>query len=162
MVSYHRTRRSRSALAYGSRSTTAAENTSTGSYTTTGDATQTSDGGAHWRLEGRTHPIAPPAPKLQVGNLPGFGYPTGAVFLADGRGWLLQDRGNMLVTLDGGHTWRNSPITQPDTIAAQSATLLDDSTGYVLLRGCKVRLVRTTDAGKTWTTLHRWNSPTQC
>ncbi len=123
---------------------------------------QTSDGGAHWRLEGRTHPIAPPEPKLQVGNLPGYGYPTGAVFLADGRGWLLQDRGNMLVTLDGGHTWRNSPITQPDTIAAQSATLLDDRTGYVLLRGCKVRLARTTDAGKTWTTLYRWNSPTQC
>jgi len=33
------TRRSCSALAYGSRSTAAAENTSTSSYTTTGDAT---------------------------------------------------------------------------------------------------------------------------
>ncbi len=39
MVSYHRTRRSRSALAYGSRSTAAAETTSTGSYTTSWDAT---------------------------------------------------------------------------------------------------------------------------
>lgn len=38
MVSYHRTRRSRSALAYGSRSTAPTEN-STGSYTTSGDAT---------------------------------------------------------------------------------------------------------------------------
>jgi len=35
------TRRSCSALAYGSRSTAAAENTSTSSYTTTGDATPT-------------------------------------------------------------------------------------------------------------------------
>ena len=34
-----RTRRSCSALAYGSRSTAAAEKTSTGSYTTNGDAT---------------------------------------------------------------------------------------------------------------------------
>jgi hypothetical protein len=40
VVSYHRTRRSRSALAYGSRSTTAAETTSTRSYTTNGDATR--------------------------------------------------------------------------------------------------------------------------
>ena len=39
MVSYHRTRRSRSALAYGSHSTATAETTSTGSYTTNGDAT---------------------------------------------------------------------------------------------------------------------------
>ena len=41
MVSYHRTCRSRSALAYGSRSTATAETTSTGSYTTSGDATPT-------------------------------------------------------------------------------------------------------------------------
>jgi len=39
VVSYHRTRRSRSALAYGSRSTATAETTSTGSCTTSGDAT---------------------------------------------------------------------------------------------------------------------------
>jgi hypothetical protein len=39
VVSYHRTRRSRSALAYGSRSTATAQKTSTGSYTTSGDAT---------------------------------------------------------------------------------------------------------------------------
>ena len=40
MVSYHPARRSRSALAYGSRSTATAETTSTGSYTTNGDATE--------------------------------------------------------------------------------------------------------------------------
>ena len=123
---------------------------------------RTTDGGAHWTLEGRTHPIAPPKPKLQLGNLPGYGYPIGATFLADGRGWLLQDRGYMLVTTDAGHTWRDSPITKPDTIAGQSADLLTDKLGFVLLRGCTVRLVRTTDAGKTWTTLDHWNSPTQC
>jgi len=39
VVSYHRTRRSRSALAYGSRSTATTETNSTGSYTTSGDAT---------------------------------------------------------------------------------------------------------------------------
>jgi photosystem II stability/assembly factor-like uncharacterized protein len=123
---------------------------------------RTADGGRHWTLEGRTHPLAPPEPKLQLGNLPGYGYPIGATFLADGRGWLLQDRGYMLVTTDAGHTWRNSPITEPDTIAAQSADLLSEKLGFVLLRGCTVRLVRTTDAGKTWTTLNRWKSPTQC
>ena len=44
MVSYHRTRRSRSALAYGPRSTTATQTTSTGSYTTNGDATMSGPG----------------------------------------------------------------------------------------------------------------------
>lgn len=122
----------------------------------------TSDGGSHWKLEGRTHPIGPPEPKQQVGNLPGYGYPTGASFLVDGHGWLLQGRGDMLVTTDGGHTWRHSSLTEPDTIAAQSADLLNDGLGFVLLRGCKVRLVRTDLAAATATTLERWNSPTQC
>ena len=123
---------------------------------------ETRDGGTHWQLEARTHPIAPPEPKLRVGTITGYGYPTGMTFLPDGHGWLLQDRGYMLTTVDGGHTWRPSHITKLDTIAAQSADLLTDNLGFVLLRGCTVRLVRTTDAGKHWTTLDRWNSPTQC
>jgi photosystem II stability/assembly factor-like uncharacterized protein len=122
----------------------------------------TADGGSHWKLEGRTHPIGPPEPKQQVGNLPGYGYPTGASFLADGHGWLLQGRGYMLVTTDGGHTWQHSSLTEPDTIAAQSADLLGDRLGFVLLRGCTVRLVRTHLAAGPATTLERWNSPTQC
>jgi len=123
---------------------------------------QTGDGGVHWRLRGRTHPIAPPEPKLQLGNLPGFGYPTGAAFLADGHGWLLQDRGSMLVTTDGGRTWQRSPLTRPDTIVAQSADLLSGGLGFVLLRGCSVRLVRTGLAAASATTLDRWSSPTRC
>ena len=97
---------------------------------------ETNDGGTHWQLKGRTHPIGPPEAKLQVGNLPGFGYPTGAVFLPDGHGWLLQDRGQMLITSDGGHTWRASPLTKPDTIAGQSADLLNGKLAFLLLRGC--------------------------
>lgn len=122
----------------------------------------TSDGGSQWKLEGRTHPIGPPEPKQQIGNLPGYGYPVGATFLADGHGWLLQSRGYMLVTTDGGHTWQHSRLTELDTIAAQSADLLSDKLGFVLLRGCTVRLVRTDLAAATATTLDRWNSPTQC
>jgi photosystem II stability/assembly factor-like uncharacterized protein len=122
----------------------------------------TSDGGTRWTLKGRTHPIAPPEPKQQVGNLPGYGYPIGGTFLADRHGWLLQGRGYMLVTGDGGTTWRHSPLTQPDTIAAQSADLLSDGTGFILLRGCTVRLVRTDSAATRATTLDRWRSPTQC
>ena len=122
----------------------------------------TSDGGSHWQLEGRTHPIAPPEPNQQIGNLPGYGYPVDATFLANGHGWLLQGRGYMLVTSDGGHTWQHSPLTQLDSIAGQSADLLSDTLGFVLLRGCTVRLVRTNLAAATATTLDRWNSPTQC
>jgi photosystem II stability/assembly factor-like uncharacterized protein len=122
----------------------------------------TSDAGRHWALKGRTHPIGPPEPKQQVGNLPGYGYPTGAAFLPNGHGWLLQGRGYMLVTDDGGTSWRHSPLTQLDTIAAQSAELLSDKTGFILLRGCAVRLVRTDRAAVSATTIDRWRSPTQC
>jgi photosystem II stability/assembly factor-like uncharacterized protein len=122
----------------------------------------TSDGGEHWTLKGRTHPIAPPEPKQQVGNLPGYGYPIGGTFLADGHGWLLQGRGYMLITEDGGTTWRHSPLTQLDAIGAQSADLLDDAVGFILLRGCTVRLVRTDIAATTATTIGQWKSPTQC
>jgi photosystem II stability/assembly factor-like uncharacterized protein len=122
----------------------------------------TTDGGTSWELRGRTHPIGPPEPKQQVGNLPGYGYPTDATFLADGHGWVLQGRGDMLITADGGHTWQHSPLTKPDTIAAQSADLLSDRLGFVLLRGCTVRLVRTNLTTTAATTLKRWNSPTQC
>jgi photosystem II stability/assembly factor-like uncharacterized protein len=122
----------------------------------------TTDGGTSWELRGRTHPIGPPEPKQQVGNLPGFGYPTDATFLADGHGWLLQGRGYMLITADDGHTWQHSSLTQLDTIAGQSADLLSDRLGFVLLRGCTVRLVRTNLTTTAATTLKRWNSPTQC
>jgi photosystem II stability/assembly factor-like uncharacterized protein len=122
----------------------------------------TSDGGSRWTLAGRTHPIAPPEPAQQVGNLPGFGYPTGATFLGDGHGWLVQSRGEMLVTADGGRTWQRSPLTVRDEVVAQAADLLDETLGVVLLRGCTVRLVRTDLAARTATTLHRWSSPTRC
>ena len=123
---------------------------------------QTSDGGSRWTLESRVHPIGPPEPTQQLGNLPGFGYPTSAVFLADGHGVLLQERGQTLLTSDGGRSWRPLAITRPDTVAGQSATWLSDTLGFMLLRGCKVQLVRTTNGGSGWTTLARWNSPTQC
>jgi photosystem II stability/assembly factor-like uncharacterized protein len=123
---------------------------------------ETRDGGTHWQLEARTHPIGPPEPKLQVGHIAGHGYPTGIVFMPDGHGWLLQSRGFMLTTVDGGHTWTPSHITKPDTIAATSADLLTDNVGYVLLRGCNVQLDRTTNGGKSWTTVNTWKSPTQC
>lgn len=123
---------------------------------------QTDDGGAHWRLRSRVHPIGPPKPALRVGAIDGFGYVTGMQFLPGGQGWLWEDRGWLLTTTDGGLDWRKSPLTKPDQIAAQSASLLDRHTGYMLLRGCTVRLVRTTDGGRTWTTAKSWHSPTQC
>ena len=50
-----RPRRSRSALAYGSRSTATAETTSTGSYTTNGDATTGDDTVRSDRIASATH-----------------------------------------------------------------------------------------------------------
>jgi photosystem II stability/assembly factor-like uncharacterized protein len=82
--------------------------------------------------------------------------------IPDGHGWLLQGRGYMLITTNDGHTWQHSPLTKRDAIAGQSADLLSDTLGFVLLRGCTVRLVRTDLAAASATTLERWNSPTQC
>jgi photosystem II stability/assembly factor-like uncharacterized protein len=124
----------------------------------------TSDGGTTWRLRAQTRfPGLPGAvgPRSR-GNLPAFGYVTGIAFLADGSGWLWEDRGWLLVTRDGGTHWRRSAITRPDQIAARSASLLSDRVGYALLRGCEVRLVRTGDGGAGWTTIDRWSSPTPC
>ncbi len=123
---------------------------------------QTRDGARTWTLRSRVHPIGPPKPALQLGNLPAFGYPTGLSFLPDGRGWLWEDRGWLLTSSDGGAHWRKAAITQADEVAATSATLLGDKLGFVLLRGCTVRLVRTSDGGRSWQLLERWKSPTTC
>jgi photosystem II stability/assembly factor-like uncharacterized protein len=123
---------------------------------------QTRDGARSWTLRSRVHPIGPPEPALQLGNLPGFGYPTGLSFLPDGRGWLWEDRGWLLTSGDGGAHWRKAVITQPDQVAATSASLLGDKLGFVLLRGCTVKLVRTSDGGNSWRLLKRWKSPTTC
>ena len=123
----------------------------------------TGDGGRSWTIRARTRFVSAPNERLpNLGNLPLFGYPAGISFLANGEGWLWEGRGWLLMTRDGGRSWRKSAITQADTTAAQSADLLDDQVGYVLLRGCTVRLVRTGDGGQTWTTVKRWASPTRC
>jgi photosystem II stability/assembly factor-like uncharacterized protein len=124
----------------------------------------TADGGATWQLRARTKFPGLPAPSRlrNRGDLPSYGYVTGIGFLADGHGWLWEDRGWLLMTRDGGSHWQKSPITQADQVAAQSASVLDEVTGYVLLRGCTVRLVRTSDGGKSWRLVRRWGSPTTC
>jgi hypothetical protein len=60
------------------------------------EVSEARDGGTHSQMEARTRPVAPPEPKLRVGNITGYGHPTGVTFLADGYGWLLQDRGYVL------------------------------------------------------------------
>jgi len=124
----------------------------------------TSDAGATWRLRALTgFPGLPGATgQRNRGDIPAFGYVTGIAFLADGRGWLWEDRGWLLMTRDGGTHWRRSRITRPDQIAARSASLLSSRVGYVLLAGCRVRLVRTADGGAGWTTVDRWSAPGRC
>jgi hypothetical protein len=47
-------------------------------------------------------------------------------------------------------------------VAAQSASLLTDQLGFVLLRGCSVRLLRTNDDAKSWHLVKQWGSATTC
>jgi photosystem II stability/assembly factor-like uncharacterized protein len=91
-----------------------------------------------------------------------FGLTAALSLTSPTRGWVWEDRGWLLMTSDGGTHWQKSSITRPDAIAAQSASRLDDEIGYVLLRGCSVRLVRTADAGRSWTTVKRWPSASRC
>lgn len=107
----------------------------------------TRDGGRTWTL------------RQPERRMPSFGYVSALQMLADGHGWLLLARGGLLATADGGGTWRTFAITPPDRVSPVSASLLDDRTGYAVIRGCPVSLVGTTDGGRRWTTLRRFGNP---
>ncbi len=120
----------------------------------------TTDGGKTWKRVAEASFGGSPAKGISLS-----GYPDGIFFLPDGRGWLWQQRGNLLTTADGGTTWQESNLTQPGfDIEARSVWFLTDTAGFVLLTGDSgsnpfqpvFRLVYTQDGGQSWTTMHTW------
>lgn len=104
----------------------------------------TADGGMNW------HTAADPG---------GGGYLASIFFQPDGRGWLLERRGSLLFTPDGGKSWSPAPVTEPERREAYSISFPTDRTGYLLLRENDRRewqLLKTEDGGQHWQNLRAW------
>ena len=115
---------------------------------------ETRDGGSSWHLRSRA-----PFGVKAVGRLDTYGYPTNVVFRPDGRGWMPQIRGATLTTRDGGKTWSQLSITQPEARFGLAVSFVSDASGFVLVQDEAqrlYRLVRTDDGGRTWRRVHVW------
>lgn len=95
----------------------------------------TLDGGQTW--------TARPYPGLWVG-----------IDFHDDRGWILDNRGPLLRTTDGGLTWAESslPGNHLPELELTDIKFFDEHTGYV--SGWVGYLAKTTDGGQTWTLLN--------
>lgn len=87
------------------------------------------------------------------------GYPLGMAMADNGFGLIWESRGPLYVTRDGGSHWIAEPkVAAPEVDFGRSGVALPHRTGFVLLlrdTGHE-RLLKTTDAGRTWRVVHRW------
>jgi hypothetical protein len=100
----------------------------------------------------------PFSPHGGTGGISIYGYPVG-VAGGNGRGFgiIWESRGTIYVSRDCGHHWHALPrVARPEADFGVWASTLG-SAGYVLLlRNQHIRLIATTDAGRTWHVVHRW------
>lgn len=93
-------------------------------------------------------------------NLSGSGYGEALAFARSGFGLLAEWRGGLLVTRDGGRTWRTTPITSPESAEPQRVFVSPPSLGLVLVRDDRlmrtIKLYRTRNAGGGWRLLRVW------
>jgi photosystem II stability/assembly factor-like uncharacterized protein len=100
---------------------------------------QTQDGGASWRR------LAIPDPYLEGVEYLGRGQ--GLVYSFD----IYARRGRLWITEDGGRRWRKEPL--PGAFDPERIAFTDLRRGILAgCRGGRVVIVRTTDAGRHWTT----------
>ncbi len=116
--------------------------------TTDGELVETPNGGRDWavRLDG--------LPKIPVAGFPARLPLTDRIQFVDAkRGWLLAGDAQFHQTLDGGVTWQaQAPLANTTVLNYQ---FTDASNGFAIGFGADLKrmLLRTTDAGKTWTSL---------
>jgi photosystem II stability/assembly factor-like uncharacterized protein len=89
-----------------------------------------------------------------------YGYPLGISGADDGFGLIWESRGTLYVTRDGGATWTGrTGVARPEVDFGSSAYALPHGVGFVLLAeggGEQLRLLETTDAGRSWRVVHTW------
>ena len=93
------------------------------------------------------------------GQISSYGYPQGIAGGYSGFGMIWESRGTLYITHDGGHHWYPKPkVAQPEIDFGQWADVAWTKLGFVLLeRNQHSRLLKTTDAGRTWHVVHRWH-----
>ena len=93
-------------------------------------------------------------------SLSGSGYGLALAFASKGFGLLAESRGGVLVTRDGGRTWRLASMTSPEIAEPQAIDVLRPAMGLVLVRddrsGRALELYRTRKAGPGWDLVHVW------
>jgi photosystem II stability/assembly factor-like uncharacterized protein len=105
----------------------------------------------------------PPSARGGYGRISSYGYPLGIAGTHGGFGIIWESRGTLYVTRDGGHHWHALPkVAQPELDFGDWADVVWGRLGFVLLMrsagtGETWRLIETTDAGRTWHTVHRWH-----
>lgn len=118
----------------------------------------TSDGGKTW------HSIVNASMGSNGGSqrLSSAGYAEGIDVVPgqSAEAYIWESRGPLLMTSDGGQTWRPSNLTQPDVVEANWVSMLNAKDGYALVHDMFKNpgfvLERTTDGMKSWTAVHRW------
>jgi photosystem II stability/assembly factor-like uncharacterized protein len=100
-----------------------------------------------------------PEPRCRSrGLIGGYGYAIAISMTARGRGVITETRGTLLLTLDGGRTWRAPTVSQAEIDFGIDAQQVSQRVVVALLErgGGNVRLVASADGGRTWRTVHRW------
>ena len=92
------------------------------------------------------------------GQISSYGYPEGIAGGYGQFGIIWESRGTLYITHDGGHHWYPHPkVARPEVDFGQWADVAWTKLGFVLLeRNQHSRLIKTTDAGRTWHVVHRW------
>jgi len=88
------------------------------------------------------------------------GYAVGIAMARDGFGLVWESRGPLLVTRSGGSRWLALPqVGVPEVDFGISGAALPHGLGWVILARGNIhrRLLETSDAGRTWRVVHRWN-----
>lgn len=116
----------------------------------------TRDGGRTWQAGAAI--VFAAGRERQHGGISSYGYPDGLAFTSGRWGLLLESRGTLYVTRDGGIHFHPEPhVARPETDFAGGAAAFEGGAGYVLLTNyAGARLIETRDSGRTWDVVRRW------
>jgi len=98
--------------------------------------------------------------RASYGGIGGYGYAIGIAGNTSGFGLIWEGRGVLYATRDGGRHWSIAKAGEVSDVdfANWASVIPRGGVGFVLFQnaGVRVRLVETTNAGRTWHVVHRW------